>query len=250
MKHSTYDPCLLYQNENSLAIAGLQTDDTLLLADETFAIIEEEKLREAGFTAKEREKLTSTTPIKFNRGLISQHENSMTLTQERHCQNLGIVSLETVDLTSSQRVMRKLVGTKQQYIAQRVRGTYIVTVCQPEAAFALSLAAQVTEPNDDDIKKLNKILTWQHENPSRGLRFVPLNADKGSLKLLVFTDASFANNPDYSSQIGFVIALADKNDKANILYWSSLKCKQITRSVLASELYGMAHGFDIGTVLK
>jgi hypothetical protein len=77
-----------------------------------------------------------------------------------------------------------------------------------------------------------------------------LNTDEGSLKLLVFTDSSFANNPDYSSQIGFVIALADKNDQANILHWSSVKCKRVTRSVLASELYEMAHGFDIRAVLK
>jgi hypothetical protein len=143
-----------------------------------------------------------------------------------------------------------MVRTKEQYVAQRARGAYIATVCQPEAAFGLSSAAQVTEPNEDDINKLNKVLTWQHENPSRGLRFVLLSTDEGSLKLLVFTDASFANNLDYSSQIGFVIALIDENDKANILHWSSLKCKRVTRSVLASELYGIVHGFDIGAVLK
>jgi hypothetical protein len=32
-----------------------------------------------------------------------------------------------------------------------------------------------------------------------------------SLSLLVFTDASFANNKDLSSQIGFVIILIDRN---------------------------------------
>ena len=245
-----YDPCLLYQNEDGLAIAGLQTDDTLLLADDIFATIEEEKLREAGFAAKDREKLTDSTHIKFNGGFITQHENSITLTQERHCQNLGIVLPGGVDLTSSQGVVRKMVRTKDQYVAQRARGSYIATVCQPEAAFGLSSAAQAIEPNDNDIKKLNKILTWQYEHTSRGLWFVPLNTDKGSLKLLVFTDSSFANNLDYSSQIGFVIVFADKNDQANILHWSSVKCKRVTRSILASELYGIAYGFDIGTVLK
>jgi hypothetical protein len=38
---------------------------------------------------------------------------------------------------------------------------------------------------------------------------VPL--DMNSLSLLVFTDASFANNKDLSSQIGFVIILIDRN---------------------------------------
>ena len=69
-------------------------------------------------------------------------------------------------------------------------------------------------------------------------------------QLLVFTDASFANNKDLSSQIGYVIVLADAMKKANIIHWSSVKCKRVTRSVLASELYGMAHGFDIGAAIK
>ena len=38
--------------------------------------------------------------------------------------------------------------------------------------------------------------------------------------------------------------------KANILHWSSIKCKRITRSVLASELYAMVHGFDAAATLK
>jgi hypothetical protein len=53
-----------------------------------------------------------------------------------------------------------------------------------------------------------------------------------------------------TSQIGYVIAIGDKNGNANILHWSSIKCKRVTRSVLASELYGMAHGFDIASAIK
>jgi hypothetical protein len=110
--------------------------------------------------------------------------------------------------------------------------------------------AQVTDPQPEDIKKLNKRLTWQTENATRGLRFVLLNLAADSLHLLVFTDSSFVNNPDYSSQIGYVIVLTDKKDQANILYWLSTKCKRVTRSVLASELYGIAHGFDTSTSIK
>ena len=53
-----------------------------------------------------------------------------------------------------------------------------------------------------------------------------------------------------SSQIGYVICLANATSKANIIHWSLIKCKQVTRSILASELYGMAHRFDIGVVIK
>src|ERR1700709_2530677 len=102
------------------------------------------------------------------------------------------------------------------------------------------------DPNESDIKALNKRLQWQLDNQTRGLRFVKL--DRNSLRLFVFTDSSFANNKDHSSQIGYVLALADKSNKANIIHWSSVKCKRVTRSVLASELY--ANGFDMGACTK
>jgi len=44
--------------------------------------------------------------------------------------------------------------------------------------------------------------------------------------------------------------LVDKDNKANILYWLSIKYKRVIWSVLASELYGMAHGFDTRAAIK
>jgi hypothetical protein len=73
---------------------------------------------------------------------------------------------------------------------------------------------------------------------------------KESLRLIVFTDASFANNRDLSSQIGYVLVLVDGTRHANIIHWSSTKCKRVTRSVLASELYSIAYGFNIGALVK
>lgn len=83
-------------------------------------------------------------------------------------------------------------------ILLKARGAYIATVCQPEAAFDLSFAAQTTNPTRTEAKALNKRLQWQKENKDRGLKFVRL--DMNLVKIVVFTDSSFANNKDYSSQ--------------------------------------------------
>jgi hypothetical protein len=156
----------------------------------------------------------------------------------------------TADLTSSRGTIRLNVSSTDQYVAQRARGAYLATVSQPEAAFDLSFAIQVTKDNvgKEEIDFLNKHIQWQKDNCSRGLKFVRL--DKGSLKLIVFTDSSFANNTDFSSQIGYVLVLADSQNNANILHWSSTKCKRVTRSVLASELYAMSNGFDMASSIK
>ena len=61
---------------------------------------------------------------------------------------------------------------------------------------------------------------------------------------------SFANNYNFLFQIGFVIVLVDKDNKANIFHWLFIKCKRVIQSVLASELYKMAYKFDIRAAIK
>jgi hypothetical protein len=250
MSTSTYDPCLLHCTDcnEGFGVVGLQTDDTLILADRAFADREEEEIERAGITCKPREELTPTNSLKFNGALISEDGQGITLTQERSCTNIRPVQDHPADIVNSRGKLRKDVSTRDQYVSQRALGAYIASMCQPEASFDLSFAAQTTDPQKEDIKALNKRLEWQLENSTRGLRFIKL--DITTLKLIVFTDASFANNKDFSSQIGFVIVLADAANNANILHWSSIKCKRITRSVLASETYGLTHGFDSAAAIK
>ena len=121
-------------------------------------------------------------------------------------------------------------------------------VCQPKSAYDLSFAAQAVNPQKENVKQLNKHIQWQIDNAAKGLTFVPL--DLNFLNLLVFINASFANNKDLLSQISFVIVLMDHNQDTNILYWSLIKCKWVTRSILAFELYALAYGFDIAAVIR
>jgi hypothetical protein len=236
-KQSTYDPCLLYTND-PFGVVGLQIDDTLFVASTEFARAEQDELYKAHFMAKDRDELAIDKPLQFNGGLIQlRADGSITLTQEKQCKKIGLVT-----------TVKGNAKLKDEYIAQRARGAYIASMCQPEASFDLSFAAQAIHPTNENTKDLNKRLGWQLDNSTRGLTFVRL--DENSLQLLVFTDASFANNKDLSSQIGYVVVLADNTNSANILHWSSLKCKRVTRSVLASELYAMVQGFDIGASIK
>ncbi|KAI1002367.1 hypothetical protein K3495_g5833 [Podosphaera aphanis] len=86
---------------------------------------------------------------------------------------------------------------KDDYRKQRARGAYVASICQPEASYSLSAAAQHQDPTATEIDRLNDCLQWQINNHDRGLRFIPINLE--SAKLFVFVDASFANNKDLSS---------------------------------------------------
>jgi hypothetical protein len=203
----------------------------------------EKELQHAEFRAKPKTILAQDQPIEFNGGKIQLDGEDILLQQKGQSNRLELINARTKD-------------SAQRYIEQRARGAYIASTCQPEAAFDLSVAAQIKEPGEKEIQDLNARIRWQIDNKERGLKYVPLNLARS--KLFVFTDGSFANNKDLSSQLGFLIVLAEEHTRTttdfeiqgNIIHWSSTKCKRVTRSVLASELYGMMTGFDNGIALS
>jgi hypothetical protein len=240
MVTSTYDPCLLITSSSErFGIVGMQTDDTLMLCDTEFSQLEEDELNKAKFTAKPKEKLTADNPLLFNGCILTKEaDGSMRLRQKKQGEKLKLVSKDPT-------------VSGQQYVEQRARGAYIASICQPEAMFDLSAAAQHKDPGGDDIARLNKRLEWQMANLDRGLIYIPL--DLHTAKLFIFVDGSFANNKDLTSQIGYEIFLANETTTedtftmtGNLIHWSSTKCKRVTRSVLASEIYAMIHGADMG----
>ncbi|XMA19477.1 hypothetical protein WAI453_012268 [Rhynchosporium graminicola] len=250
MVPSTFDTCLLsVSGEAGTGALGLQIDDTFFVGNKTFIDAEERELQKAGFKSNEREQLTTLHPIDFNGGHITlETDGSIRLSQQSYDKTLRIIEKEPVNLTNSRGGIRQGLTQIEQFAAQRARGSYLATVSQPEASFDVSFAAQTMNPTEKDFELLNKRILWQKLNCSKGLRYVKL--DKKSLKLVVFTDGSFANLKDFHSQIGYVCVLTDKYNKANVIHWSSVCCKRVTRSVLASELYAMSEGFDMAGAIK
>lgn len=68
---------------------------------------------------------------------------------------------------------------------------------------------------------------------------------------------TFANNKDFSFQIGYEIILANETTgteefdiNGNLIHYSSTKSKRVTRSVLASEIYGMVGGVDMALAIN
>ncbi|KAK1989628.1 hypothetical protein LX36DRAFT_665047 [Colletotrichum falcatum] len=207
----TFDPCLLISGKNNanFTLIGMQTNDTIGLTDKTFSDREETTLKEATFTAKPKQFLTTDQPMTFNGGVLFLSTNGeITLRQKGQGKRL-----KPVDAASPQ--------AHQQY---------------------------------------------QIKNLKRGLRFLPLNLK--TIKLFVFVDRSFANNADLTSQLSFIVILANKESNnhtttgqtpnntgmftvtRNIIHFSSTKCKRVTRSVLASEIYAMVAGADIAHAIR
>jgi hypothetical protein len=166
-----FDFCLLHiiQIESALnfinqfEVINIQTNDTLILANDEFAALEENELARAHLTFKRREKLNLITSIKFNDELIiladDDNDKSLLLTQSKQFDQIKLINLSfSINLTSSREKIKKMMTLKDQYIAQRTRDVYIATISQFEASFDLSFAAQIINLKKENAKRLNQRL--------------------------------------------------------------------------------------------
>jgi len=242
MRDTAYDLCLLHtegvfekkkrRSDAAQGITCMQTDDTLNCGNKAFEELED---AEARFLTKGREFLNENSALRFNGATISRSKGCIRISQPEQ-----VARVRTVIAGREESL--------EEYISQRARGAYIASTCRPDLSFAFAAAAQHRSPGPPEFKALNNALQTIIDTPEEGIQFVPQDPD--TLRLAVFIDASFANNPDSSSQLGIVITLMDGDGTTNIIHWTSAKCKRVVRSVLAAELYAMAHGFDLAIAMK
>jgi hypothetical protein len=80
MTTSIFNPCFLITTTGTLfRIVGIQTNDTIILGDDQFSVLEEDKLVKANLMVKPKEKLNLITPLLFNRCILSLNKDSIAL---------------------------------------------------------------------------------------------------------------------------------------------------------------------------
>ncbi len=125
----------------------LQINDTLMLADSEFVDMKEKELVKAKITFKFRDMLITFISIKFNDKYIkliinnyhillnvfnlSRSDNrEIHLIQENQMKNIQSVTIiKNATLKRARDKIRLNVSSKEQYVTQRLRETYIVIVC-------------------------------------------------------------------------------------------------------------------------
>lgn len=133
-------------------------------------------------------------------------------------------------------------ASQQAFVIERALGAYLASVTRPDLSFGFSVCSQFQSPTPKSVQLLNDTIEQGHKHPSRCLKFVMLSYS--SCYVAVYSEASFAGNPDLSSQIGFVNRLAGNTGSANIIHHGSVKSKRVARSALAAELIALVHACD------
>ena len=157
MATSSFDACLLIRQDNAdcFGIAGVQTDDTLVIGTSKFIDKEEIEMKKAKFLTKPRQIFNDGDTGDFNGCRILVKDAGITICQKKQTEKLSLVKYSKNISPVKQGEDKVRNCMPRQYIEQRARGAYIASICQPEAAFDYSVAAQVQKHEADDVKKLN-----------------------------------------------------------------------------------------------
>ena len=79
----TFNPCFLITTTGTLfGIISIQTNNIIILEDDQFSALKEDELVKVNLIAKLKKKLNLTTPLLFNRCILSLNKDSIVLHQK------------------------------------------------------------------------------------------------------------------------------------------------------------------------
>ena len=106
----------------------------------------------------------------------------------------------------------------------------------------------------DSLIQLNKLLKEAKASEDWSLKFKRFPLEQA--RIIVFSDASFANAGDLHSQAGYMVyvagegAVSPQGDLANLVDWRSHKIKRQCRSTLAAETMSLDEAVDAGLYVR
>ena len=230
MKSTEVDPCFMYRkgkNESLDGLVCLQVDDSIGAGTPKF--LQEEADASKSFKTRTAEILDDGKEVRFNGHYVKQSEQTIIVHQHPYEQRIP-----------SERIER----TPDSFVSNRGKASYLASCTRPDIACAVNQLSQrkADEATEEDFKRLDITLKRVREE---SVELLYGNVDLETAEVHVFADASFATNADLSSQLGYVVLLVDQDSNCSLITWSSSKCKRVTRSVLAAELYAIANAFDV-----
>lgn len=232
MEPTIGDSAFFYKNDGGRLVGMTTTyvDDALQAGTPGFSKLVEKTEKE--FECKPREYDRTT----FVGKRINRCDDGFTIDQSQYVDRLKM--LKASDEKGFKSLRAKLLWTQNS---------------RPDISCAVAKLAQVTDADlktdpETCIKMANRIVRHLKKHSDVKLRYRKLDTE--SLCIRMYSDASYADNRDASSQLGYIVFLCDKFGTAQPITWSSHKSKRVTRSVLGSETMALADGFDAAYAIR
>ena len=225
----TLEPSVFYwyNREKLEGIICVYVDDFLWAGTRTFEREVIDKVRESfliGSSESESFKYVGLN-INSSKGVAFVDQNQYILTLSPVKISVARSSIKSSELSEQEkREFRSVIGQLN----------WIATNSRPDISFEVSeLSASFKNACIADLLRLNKLVKWIQQESYR-IAFRALKSLEGCT-LECYSDASFANLNDSSSQGGFVIFMQDSRGVRCPVQWQSRKVRRVVKSTLAAE---------------
>eukprot|EP00737_Agarophyton_chilense_P000247 gb/GEZJ01000282.1/.p1 GENE.gb/GEZJ01000282.1/~~gb/GEZJ01000282.1/.p1 ORF type:complete len:768 (+),score=79.54 gb/GEZJ01000282.1/:1785-4088(+) len=232
MQRFRFDPALYMLMCNGIlrGLSGGYVDDLIRVGDISF--------KELAKKTHERFDMDTdkTLPCSFTGfSLKSSGDGEMEQDQHNYMRNLEHLGQD---------------GSFSQFRSMRMKLAWLANT-RPDCLFEISQLAQITEDRylsspREAVKRLNRAVKFAVDN-RLSLRIRKL--DRNSIRVIGFSDSSFANNHDLSTQLGHICFIGDKNDSVVPIHFKSYKSKRVVRSPMAGEVVAFSDLFDVAGTL-
>ena len=125
---------------------------------------------------------------------------------------------------------------------------WVATQTRPDISYGTCIAANsYSSGTVRDLKLVNKTIRFMKRNPL-SLKFPKIQFNGAFI--IVFSDASFGNLSDGSSQGGHIIFMAEKSGKCCPLTWQSRKIRKVCKSTLGAESWALVDALDAAELIS
>lgn len=228
MTASKPDPALYYLPDDGklIALSGSYVDDILRTGNGLFRNKTANKTKNASEMTED-----STLPIEFTGFAVKKDQDGELILDQHHF----LRKLECLPPNASLNRFRSM----------RMRLAWLIN-SRPDFLFDIAKIAQVIEDMFYErpkhyIGQLKKVIKYATDNFTT---VKILKLDMESLQIVGFSDASFVNNYDLSSQHGYVILLVNDTNQAAPIVFRSYKARRVTRYVMPGKIIAFSYKFN------
>ena len=177
---------------------------------------------------------------------VVQTSSGIVIDQEKYVQ-----SLECINIPSARAMLKdEKLSDAERADFRKLSGQllWVSTNTRPDVSYELSTLCNVGQhATVSDLLQINKLVRRMKQET--GCIKYPNLRDPMKWRLIVFSDSSFANLPDYSSQGGHIVFIISEG-KVAPLAWQSKKLQRVTKSTLSSETLSVIEAVDAAVLLQ
>ena len=176
---------------------------------------------------------------------LLQVRDGVLLDQDKYIQNINYIKVH------HSRKGSELLSQDERNSLKRMCGKllWVANNTRPDVCYEVSrLCNAGSNATVNEIRRMNKLISNMKQEKVV-VKFPYLGCPE-KWCLVVFSDSSFGNLPDGSSQGGYVVLLVNADGSSAPLSWQSKKLHRVTKSTLASETLAVIEAVDAAVLLR